>query len=151
MARQLIAEAKAKGIRLLLPTDHVVADRIEPNALTHVIAPGQPIPPNMMALDIGPATIEEFAEEVSGALTIVWNGPMGVFELPAFSRGTFKIAQAVAENAGATSIVGGGDSVAAVNQAGLNSKISHISTGGGATLEFLSGDVLPGVAALDDK
>ncbi len=151
LARQLIAEAKAKGIRLLLPTDHVVADRIEPNALTHVIAPGQQIPPNMMALDIGPATIEEFAEEVSSALTIVWNGPMGVFEMPAFSRGTFKIAHAVAENAGATSIVGGGDSVSAVRQAGVADQITHISTGGGASLEFLEGKTLPGVEALTDK
>lgn len=151
LARQLIAEAKANGIRLLLPTDHVVADRMEPNALTHIIASGQPIPPNMMALDIGPATIEEFSEEVSGALTIVWNGPMGVFEIPAFSRGTFKIAQAVAENAGATSIVGGGDSVSAVRQAGVADQITHISTGGGASLEFLEGKTLPGVEALTDK
>jgi len=107
----------------------VVADRVEANALARVVNAGEPIPANMMALDIGPQTIESFSEEVSRARTIVWNGPMGVFELPPFAKGTFKIAQAVAENAGATSIVGGGDSVAAVKAAGVADKITHISTG----------------------
>jgi phosphoglycerate kinase len=105
----------------------------------------------MMALDIGPLTSEAFAEEVSRARTIIWNGPMGVFEIPAFAKGTFKLAHAVAENAGATSIVGGGDSVAAVKAADVADKITHISTGGGASLEFLEGQKLPGVEALTEK
>jgi phosphoglycerate kinase len=104
-----------------------------------------------MGLDIGPQTVELFADEISRAATIVWNGPMGVFEVPAFAKGTFKIAHAVADNAGATSIVGGGDSVSAVKAAGVAEKISHISTGGGASLEFLEGKQLPGVQALSDK
>jgi phosphoglycerate kinase len=134
-----------------LPTDHVIADRVEAGALTKIVGPGQPIPDNMMALDIGSETIETFTEEIARARTIVWNGPMGVFELPPFAKGTFKIAHAVAENAGATTIVGGGDSVAAVKAAGVADKITHISTGGGASLEFLEGKKLPGVEALTDK
>jgi len=151
LARELLQQAKTHKVKFLLPTDHVIADRVEANALTKVVSAGQPIPPNMMALDIGPETIETFAEEISKARTIVWNGPMGVFEMPPFARGTFKIAHAVAENPGATSIVGGGDSVAAVKAAGVADKITHISTGGGASLEFLEGQKLPGVEALTDK
>jgi len=151
LAKDLLQQAKTHKLRFLLPTDHVIADRVEANALTRVVNHGQPIPANMMALDIGPQTIESFSEEVSRARTLVWNGPMGVFELPPFAKGTFKIAQAVAENAGAISIVGGGDSVAAVRAAGVADKMTHISTGGGASLEFLEGRKLPGVEALTDK
>ena len=151
LAKELLQQAKAHKLRFLLPTDHVVAERVEANASTKVVNAGESIPANMMALDIGPQTIELFSEEVSRARTIVWNGPMGVFELPPFAKGTFKIAQAVAENAGAISIVGGGDSVAAVKAAGVADKITHISTGGGASLEFLEGKKLPGVEALSNK
>jgi len=151
LAKELLQKAKAHKLKFLLPTDHVIADRVEASASPKIVKPGEPIPANMMALDIGPQTIETFSEEVSRARTIIWNGPMGVFELPAFAKGTFKIAHAVAENAGAISIVGGGDSVAAVNAAGVADKITHISTGGGASLEFLEGKKLPGVEALSNK
>jgi phosphoglycerate kinase len=151
LARQLLQDAKAHKLKFLLPTDHVVAERVDANATAKVINDGEQIPANMMALDIGPKTVEAFVEEVSRARTIIWNGPMGVFELPPFAKGTFRVANAVAENAGATSIVGGGDSVAAVNAAGVADKITHISTGGGASLEFLEGKKLPGVEALTNK
>jgi phosphoglycerate kinase len=151
LAKELLQQAKAQKLKFLLPADHVVAERVEANASTKVVNAGEPIPAHMMALDIGPQTIELFSEEVSRARTIVWNGPMGVFELPPFAKGTFKIAQSIAENAGAVSIVGGGDSVAAVKAAGVADKITHISTGGGASLEFLEGKKLPGVEALSNK
>jgi phosphoglycerate kinase len=151
LAKDLLKQAKERKIKFLLPTDHVIADRVEANAVTKIVGRGQSIPDNMMALDIGPETIEAFSEEISRARTIVWNGPMGVFEMPPFAKGTKKVAQAVADNPGAVSIVGGGDSVAAVKAAGVADKISHISTGGGASLEFLEGVKLPGVEALTDK
>jgi len=151
LAKDLLQQVKTHRLKFLLPTDHIIADRVEANAVTRVVNHGDPIPANMMALDIGPQTIESFSEEVSRARTIVWNGPMGVFEMPPFAKGTFKIAHAVAENAGAISIVGGGDSVAAVKAAGVADKITHISTGGGASLEFLEGKKLPGVEALTEK
>jgi phosphoglycerate kinase len=151
LASELMNEAKKQKLKLLLPMDHVVADKVDANARLQTINSGQPIPSDMMALDIGPKTIEAFSEEISRARTIVWNGPMGVFEVAPFAKGTFKVARAVAENAGATSIVGGGDSVSAVRAAGVADKITHISTGGGASLEFLEGKKLPGVEALTDK
>ena len=151
LAAELIAEAKQNHVRLLLPVDHVVACKFDASAAGTAIAEGQAIPADRMALDIGPATIELFSEEISRARTIVWNGPMGVFEFDQFSKGTTGIAQAVADNPAATSIVGGGDSVAAVHKAGVADKITHISTGGGASLEFLEGKKLPGVEALTDK
>ena len=151
LARQILQEAKSHKLKFLLPVDHIVADRIDVNAVVHVVNSGQPIPPNMMGLDIGPQTVELFSEEISRARTIVWNGPMGVFEVSPFSRGTSKIAHAIAENVGAISIVGGGDSVSAVHAAGVADKMTHISTGGGASLEFLEGKKLPGVEALTDK
>jgi phosphoglycerate kinase len=151
LARELLDEAKKRNLKILLPVDHVVASKPEINAVVQQIGEGQPIPVDKMALDIGPKTIEQFSEEISRARTILWNGPMGVFEVPGFSKGTFKIANAVAENVGAISIVGGGDSVAAAHAAGVAEKITHISTGGGASLEFLEGKKLPGVEALTDK
>jgi len=151
LAKELLQQAKTHKVKFLLPVDHVIADRVDANALTKIVNHGDPIPDNMMALDIGPKTAEIYGEEVGRARTIVWNGPMGVFEMPPFAKGTFKIAHAVAENAGATSIVGGGDSVAAVKAAGVADKITHISTGGGASLEFLEGQKLPGVEALTEK
>ncbi len=151
LAKQLLAEAQQRKIKFLLPIDHVVASQVAPDAITRKIGEGEPIPPDQMALDIGPKTIELFSDEISRAKTIVWNGPMGVFEMPPFAAGTNAIAHAVADNADAVSIVGGGDSVAAVKQAGVADRITHISTGGGASLEFLEGKKLPGVEALSDK
>ena len=138
-------------MKFLLPVDHVVTDKFDATARSVAIGEGQPIPLEMMALDIGPKTIALFAEEISMAETIIWNGPMGVFEMAPFANGTMKIAEAVAENIGAVSIAGGGDTVAAVHKAGVADKIAHISTGGGASLEFLEGKKLPGVEALSEK
>ncbi|HEY1802716.1 MAG TPA: phosphoglycerate kinase [Terriglobales bacterium] len=150
-AGQLLAEAKKRGVKLLLPVDHVAAAKIDANTIVKNIGEGEAIPADLMALDIGPKSIELFTEEISTARTIIWNGPMGVFEVAPFSKGTFKVARAVADNGGAISIVGGGDSVSAVHKAGVADKITHISTGGGASLEFLEGKKLPGVEALTDK
>ncbi len=151
LAGRLLQEAQKRKLKFLLPIDHVIAEKMDASAATQTVSGDQPIPANMMALDIGPKTVELFAEEISGARTIVWNGPMGVFEVSQFAKGTFKIAHAVAENAAAISIVGGGDSVSAVKKSGVADKITHISTGGGASLEFLEGKKLPGVEALTDK
>ncbi|MEO8726184.1 MAG: phosphoglycerate kinase, partial [Acidobacteriaceae bacterium] len=153
LAKQTMERAQQKRVRLLLPTDHVIATKFSADAVHKTIDADQPIPADQMALDIGPKTIELFSTEIAEAKTIVWNGPMGVFEFPAFAIGTMKIALAVANATedGAVSIVGGGDSVAAVRQSGVADKISHISTGGGASLEFLEGKTLPGVAALTEK
>jgi len=151
LARQILQTAKTRNLKFMLPVDHVAADRIDVNAAIRNVDANQPIPENMMGVDIGPKTVEEYCEEIANARTIVWNGPMGVFEVSPFAKGTFKIAHAVAENVGAISIVGGGDSVAAVHAAGVADKIRHISTGGGASLEFLEGKKLPGVEALTDK
>ncbi len=140
---------KSKGDRLLLPTDVVVGDKFDAGAACKVVAV-EAIPAGWRAMDIGPKTIEAFSKALKGARLIVWNGPMGVFEFPAFAAGTQAIARAVAD-AGGTSVIGGGDSVAAVKQAGVADRITHISTGGGASLEFLEGQTLPGVAALLDK
>lgn len=151
LAKSLLQDAQSKNVRLLLPSDNVVAEKIDASARTQTIQTAQGIPDGLMGLDIGPDTIEAFSKEIAGAKTIVWNGPMGVFEVAPFARGTMKIAEAIAANRKATSIVGGGDSVAAVHQSGLADKITHISTGGGASLEFLEGKKLPGVEALTDK
>ncbi len=151
LARDIMAEAKTRNVRLLLPLDHVVADKIDASATTQIVRDEQGIPAGKMGLDIGPETIAAFSREIAAAKTIVWNGPMGVFEVAPFAKGTMKIAQAIAANQATTSIVGGGDSVAAVHEAGVADKITHISTGGGASLEFLEGKKLPGVEALTDK
>ncbi len=150
LARRLLQEAKSHKMKFLLPVDHVVSGKIDATATAQTVGSGQ-IPANLMALDIGPKTVAIFTEAITGARTIVWNGPMGVFEVAPFAKGTFRIAHAVADNVGATSIVGGGDSVSAVHAAGVADKITHISTGGGASLEFLEGKKLPGVEALTDK
>ncbi len=152
-AKQAMERAKNAGVKLLLPLDHVIAEKVSAEAKTQTVAANRPIPADQMALDIGPETVALFRQQIAAAKTIVWNGPMGVFEIAPFAHGTAQIAQAVAEatERGATSIVGGGDSVAAIQDAGLADKITHISTGGGASLEFLEGKTLPGVAALTDR
>jgi phosphoglycerate kinase len=144
-ARKVLSGAKAKGVKFMLPTDNLAADKFDNNADVQVV--GVEIPENRMALDIGPETTKAYSAEIATAKTIVWNGPMGCFEMPNFSKGTFGICQAIADSS-AISIIGGGDSVAAVNQSGLANKMSHISTGGGASLEFLEGKELPGIKAV---
>jgi phosphoglycerate kinase len=151
LARQLLQEARSRNLKMLLPADDVVADRIDSHARIAVVEATRAIPADMMALDIGPRTIGIYSQEIAQANTILWNGPMGVFEVDPFAEGTVGIALAVARNSRATSVVGGGDSVAAVQAAGVAEKISHISTGGGASLEFLEGKKLPGIEALTDK
>ena len=149
LAKELMAEAEAKGVKLLLPVDNVCGDDFS-NDCERITAHSRNIPDGFEGLDIGPETVALFAAEVAKAKTVVWNGPMGCFEMPNFAKGTLAIAQALADS-DAISIIGGGDSAAAVTQMGLADKMSHISTGGGASLEFLEGKVLPGVAALNDK
>jgi phosphoglycerate kinase len=151
-ARRLRQEAQEKKFALLLPVDHVVGAEFKADTATQTVSVSN-TPDGWMGLDIGPKTIDTYRQKIAAAKTIVWNGPMGVFEMPAFAKGTLEVAKAVAAatSAGATSIVGGGDSVAAVHQSGVASQISHISTGGGASLEFLGGRKLPGVEALTDK
>jgi phosphoglycerate kinase len=151
IAAAALKKAEARGVRFLLPVDHVLADKFAPDATTSLFDGASDFPAGLMALDIGPKSVEIFVNEIKGASTIVWNGPMGVFEMPAFAKGTMAIAHAVADNAEATSIIGGGDSVSAAVMAGVTGKITHISTGGGASLEFLEGKTLPGVAALTQK
>jgi len=149
LAKTLLAGAASRGKNFLLPKDHIVADKFDASAVAEMAAT-RAIPADRIGLDIGPATRAEYAAEIAKAKTIVWNGPMGVFEMAQFAEGTLAIAKAVAASS-AVSIVGGGDSVAAVKKMGVADKISHISTGGGASLEFLSGLTLPGVAALTEK
>ncbi len=151
LARKLLQQAKARGMKFLLPLDDVVSEKIAADAKTHVIEATRPIPAGQMGLDIGPKTVEAYGDAIADTRTIVWNGPMGVFEQPPFAHGTMEIAKAVAANRAAISIIGGGDSVSAVHQAGVADKITHISTGGGASLEFLEGKKLPGVEALSNK
>lgn len=142
-------KAEEKGVKLLIPIDTIVADDFSNDANTKIVGRGE-IPADMEGLDIGPETQKLFAEAVAGAKTVVWNGPMGCFEMPNFAKGTIAVAEAMAELQGATTIIGGGDSAAAVNQLGFGDKMTHISTGGGASLEFLEGKELPGVAAANN-
>ncbi|MDT8390694.1 MAG: phosphoglycerate kinase [Lentisphaeria bacterium] len=147
-AKATVKAAEAAGVTFLLPVDNIAADKFDADAETKLV--GNDIPAGWMALDIGPETAKLYAAEIATAKTVVWNGPMGCFEMPKFAAGTMAVCQAVAAS-DAVSIIGGGDSVSAVNQSGLADKMSHISTGGGASLEFLEGKALPGVVALDDK
>ncbi len=147
-AREMIAKAAANGKKLLLPVDNVAADKFAADAATQVV--GDDIPAGWMALDIGPETVKLYSDAIRSAKTVVWNGPMGCFEMAPFATGTFGVCKAVADS-GATSVIGGGDSVSAVNRSGLADKMTHISTGGGASLEYLEGKELPGVAALNDR
>jgi phosphoglycerate kinase len=149
LAKDLLMQAESRRVRLLLPLDHVVAEKVEVGAPTRIVERGK-IPPGWKGLDIGPQTVEAYSAEIRLARTILWNGPLGVFEVEPFNLGTLAIAQAIAGSS-AISVVGGGDSVAAVTQAKVADQISHISTGGGASLEFLEGMELPGIAALSDK
>jgi phosphoglycerate kinase len=149
LAKQMIDLAASRGTTLLLPTDAVIADAFAANANTQIVAVDA-VPAGWRILDIGPATRATYAAQIAAAKTVIWNGPMGVFEMPAFAEGTRAVAQALADSS-AKSVIGGGDSVAAIEQMGLAAKVSHISTGGGASLELLEGKVLPGVAALADR
>ncbi|HKB11502.1 MAG TPA: phosphoglycerate kinase, partial [Vicinamibacterales bacterium] len=149
-AREIEASARARGVQLELPIDHVVTDKIHDGAANEVLAIGTAAIGDRIGVDIGPTTIKAYEAAIADAKTLVWNGPMGVFEIDAFAAGTNAIARAVAAVKG-TTIIGGGDSIAAVKKAGVADRITHISTGGGASLEFLGGRTLPGVAALADK
>ena len=151
MAKEALTKTKAKGVNLVLPVDNVLADNFAADAKTQPWDTSKNFPADWQGLDIGPKTVATIEQIVATAKTIVWNGPAGVFEFPRFAEGTNAIAKAVAANKTATSIIGGGDSVSAINQAGVADKITHISTGGGASLEFLEGKKLPGVEALTDK
>ncbi len=149
-ARSIEADAAAAHITLALPVDHVVADKLDAAAATEILKVGDAKIGDRMGLDIGPETIKTYLNLLADAKTVIWNGPMGVFEIDKFASGTNAIAKAVAAVTG-TTIIGGGDSIAAVKKAGVEARITHISTGGGASLEFLGGRTLPGVAALTDK
>ena len=150
-AKEMIAKAKEAGVNFLLPVDNIAADKFDPEAKTQIV--GADIPDGWMGLDIGPKTVELYASAIKDAKTVVWNGPMGCFEMPKFAEGTMGVCKAVAQVKanGGVSIIGGGDSVAAVNKSGLADQMTHISTGGGASLEYLEGKVLPGVDALTEK
>ena len=155
LAKEILAEAEKRGVKLLLPEDTFMVEKLDfaarqvsPGKFTQ---PGEDIPDGWEGVDIGPQARQTYAKEIASASTIIWNGPMGVFEIPACAEGTFAIAKAVAANRSAVSIIGGGDSVTAIKQAGVGNQVTFISTGGGASLEFLEGKILPGVAALQDQ
>lgn len=152
LASELLKKASDAGVELLLPVDSIVADRFAADALTQTVGEDG-IPEGWMALDIGPESVKLYSDRIQKAKTVLWNGPMGVFEMDAFSKGTFEVAEAlaVATKQGATTIIGGGDSAAAIKKSGLEDQVSHVSTGGGASLEYLEGKVLPGVDCLTEK
>lgn len=151
LAKELLAKFNGSKVKCLLPVDVVVAPELKADAPTQIVSVDA-IPADMMGLDIGPATVKLFSDAIAASKTVVWNGPMGVFEVDAFAKGTFAVAQALADSTanGTVTVIGGGDSAAAIAKAGLETKVSHVSTGGGASLEFLEGKVLPGVVALND-
>jgi phosphoglycerate kinase len=149
LAKDLLKKAKAKGVDIMLPVDSIVADKFDVNAKTDVV-PSEHMPEGWLGLDIGPTTKMLYADKIRTAKTVIWNGPMGVFEMAPFAEGTKAIAKAMAES-DAVTIIGGGDSAAAVKQLGFADAMTHISTGGGASLEFLEGIELPGIVALKDK
>ena len=151
MAKEALEKAKSKGVKLILPVDNIIADKFGADANTQEWDTSKDFPEDWQGLDIGPKSVKEIGDVIAKARTIVWNGPAGVFEIPKFAVGTNAIAKSVAANRAATSIIGGGDSVSAINQAGVADQITHISTGGGASLEFLEGKQLPGVVALTEK
>jgi phosphoglycerate kinase len=148
-ARDIVTRAQQRGLQLLLPTDHVVAPKLEAGSPTEVLSVDDAAIGDRMGLDIGPATQRAFADALRDAKTVVWNGPMGVFEIDAFAQGTMAVARAVADVTG-TTIIGGGDSISAIKKAGVSDRVTHISTGGGASLEFLGGQKLPGVEVLPE-
>lgn len=149
-AKEMIEKAKEKGVIMLLPVDNIAAEKFSPDA-EPLITENQNIPDGFMGLDIGPKTVELYVEKVNASATIIWNGPMGVFEFEKFAQGTLAIAKNMAELKNAVTVIGGGDSAAAVNQLGFGDKMTHVSTGGGASLEFLEGKELPGIVSLDSK
>ncbi|MEN6491501.1 MAG: phosphoglycerate kinase, partial [Rectinema sp.] len=151
-ATRLLDHAVAQGVEVVLPIDHIAADRFAPDAAP-ILIDSQALPDNLMGLDIGPKTLRLYAKVISTAKSVLWNGPVGVFEFDAFAKGTEQVAKLVADatGRGALTVVGGGDSVAAVNKFGLAAKMSHVSTGGGASLEYLEGKELPGIACLEQK
>ena len=148
VAHDALERAAAKGVRVLLPVDHLAADRPEAGARTAVVS-ADDFPADLLGVDIGPRTAEAFCAEIGRARTVLWNGPMGIFEVEAFARGTLAVARALAASRG-TTVVGGGDSIAALAHAGALTAVTHVSTGGGASLEFLEGRELPGIHALDE-
>jgi 3-phosphoglycerate kinase len=149
LAKQILNKAKELKKEIVLPIDHIVVDKVGPNAATQVV--GEQIPEDKIAVDIGPKTVDLFKQKLKAAKTIVWNGPLGIFEMEPFSKGTKEIAQFISTLPGVVTIIGGGDTAAAMAKLKLEDKLTHISTGGGASLEFMEGKVLPGIAALTDR
>ncbi|MDD5680263.1 MAG: phosphoglycerate kinase, partial [Candidatus Omnitrophica bacterium] len=149
LAKDILEKAKAKKVRILLPVDHIVADKVDAGAKAETVD-GAAVPDGKIGLDIGPKTVAEFEKVLKNAKTVIWNGPVGFFEIKPFSKGTEELAEFLTHTK-ATTIIGGGDTAAAVYELGLEDKMSHISTGGGASLEYLEGKTLPGIAALNDK